>query len=216
MESRNYALEYDKSYTRYDLIVNLFQLGMDTKHRSKALRFAGLKEGDTVLDLCCGSGLSFKATQEIIGKKGKIIAVDANGYMLQLAKNRARKNGWDNISFIECPIEDLKLDIKIDFAFFALCWYDKDLSRKWIDKVSEFMDKETGRFCFFDYKMPDNWLRPFIKPILWLEIKWLGEAYTVNDLDWKPKELIGNMLRDARFTAYYFDCMFAVAGKPLL
>jgi len=215
MINRNFALEYDKSWTRYDLIVNLFQLGRDTLHRKKALLFGGLKTGDTVLDLCCGSGLSFKAIQSIIGSHGKIIAVDANPYMLQLAKNRAKKNGWDNITFIQCPIEDLQINEKVDFVFFALCWYDKDLSARWVLKVSEFIKADTGKICFFDYKMPDNWLRPFIKPILWLEIKWLGEAYTVDELDWKPREIIGSMLSDVKFTKYYFDCLFAIAGKPI-
>lgn len=214
-KKRNYALEYDSSWNRYDMIVNLFQLGRDKLHRRKALLFAGLKEGDTVLDLCCGSGLSFEATQEIIGPTGKIIAVDANAHMLKLAENRAKRKGWDNIRFIQSPIEDLQFDEQIDFALFALCWYDKALSTGWVRKVEQFMDRETGRICFFDYKLPGNWLRPLILPILWIEIKWLGESYTVEELKWEPKEVIGSILRDAKYTAYYFDCLVAVAGKPM-
>ncbi|MBS1771641.1 MAG: methyltransferase domain-containing protein [Bacteroidetes bacterium] len=212
---KNYAEEYDKSWKKYDFIVNLYQLGRDTLHRRRALQLGGLKEGDTVLDLCCGTGLSFKAIQSIIGPKGKIIAIDINEHMLAVAKQRAADHGWTNIEFSSKPIEELQLTEQVDFAFFALCWYDKELSRGWIKSVSRFMDREKGRICFMDYKLPDNWLRPVIYPLLWIEIKWLGESYTIEELKWKPREVIGGMLRDAQYKAYFFDCLVAVAGKPL-
>ncbi len=212
---RNYALEYYKSWRKYDLIVNLYQLGRDTLHRRKALMLAGLKEGDTVLDLCCGTGLSFKAIQSIIGPHGKIIAIDINENMLALAQKRAADNGWTNIEFSTAPIEQLNLSENVDFAFFALCWYDKDLSYGWLKSISRFMDKEKGRICFMDYKLPDNWLRPIIYPLLWIEIKWLGESYTIEELKWKPKEVIGSMLKDSKYKAYFFDCLVAVSGQPL-
>ncbi len=212
---RNFALEYDLSWRKYDFIVNLYQLGRDSLHRRKALEFGGLKKGDTVMDICCGSGLSMAAIQSVIGPEGKIIAVDANEHMLALAEARARKMGWKNVEFVLSPIEDLEIKEKIDFAFFALCWYDKELNTGWVRKIEQFMDRDTGRICFFDYKLPGNWLRPIIQPLLWLEIKWLGEAYTVEDLKWEPKDVIGGILRDPNYMAYFFDCLVAIAGKPL-
>lgn len=211
---RNYALEYDNSWRRYDFIVNLYQLGRDTAHRRKALLFGGLKQGDTVLDLCCGSGLSFKAIQSIIGPEGKIIAVDANEKMLSLARSRAAKHGWNNIEFSSTPIEQLEIKQHVDFAFFALCWYDKELSAGWVQSIERFMNRETGCICFMDYKLPDNWLRPFITPFLWLVIKLLGEAYTLEDLKWNPAKEIGSILREPSYAAYFLDCLVVVAGKP--
>lgn len=214
-EQRNYALEYDSSWRRYDIIVNLYQLGRDTAHRRKALLFGGLKKGDTVLDLCCGSGLSFKAIQSIIGPTGKIIAVDANEKMLALAKSRAAKCGWANIEFSSTPIEELHIREQVDFAFFALCWYDKDLSTGWVKSVERFMNRETGRIVFMDYKMPGNRLRPLISPFLRLVIKLLGEAYTLEDLKWNPATEIGSILREPKSIAYFLDCLVVVAGKPM-
>jgi demethylmenaquinone methyltransferase/2-methoxy-6-polyprenyl-1,4-benzoquinol methylase len=214
-EERDYSLEYNQSWRKYDFIVNLYQLGRDTLHRRKALLFGGLKEGDTVLDLCCGTGLSFKAIQSIIGPTGKIIAIDINEHMLSVAQNRAAAQGWTNIEFSSIPIEELQLTEQVDFAFFALCWYDKALTEGWLKSISRFMDKEKGRICFMDYKLPGNWLRPIIYPFIWIEIKWLGESYTIEELKWKPKEVIGALLKDSTYTAYFFDCLVAVAGSPL-
>lgn len=213
-EKRNYALEYDNSWRRYDLVVNLYQLGRDTQHRRTALLFGGLKAGDTVLDICCGSGLSFKAIESIIGPTGKIIAIDTNNHMLALAKSRAAKHGWSNIEFSAIAIEKLDIKTKVDFSFFALCWYDKELSTGWVKSVERFMDRKTGRICFMDYKVPDNWLRPVITPFLSLVIKLLKEAYTIEDLKWNPGKVIGSILREPRYKSYFLGCLTVVTGKP--
>lgn len=213
---KDFTAEYDRSWGKYDLIVNLFQLGRDTLHRRRALGFAGLKKGDVVLDLCCGSGLSFKAIQSIIGPEGRIIAVDGNEHMLELARKRAAKNNWNNIEFVCSNIEDLTIEDNIDFALFALCWYDKNLSEGWVKKVSEFMNEKEGRICFIDYKLPENKLRFIITPLISVLIKWLGEAYGLEDLKWNPKQEIGAVLNTPQYKAYYLDCIVAVWGKPKL
>jgi len=211
---RNYALEYDDSWSRYDLVVKLFQLGRDKAHRLRALRLAGLKKGDTMLDVCCGSGLSFKAVQSIIGPEGRIIAVDGNDHMLALAEKRARRNGWSNISFVSSDIGALQLDGKIDFALFALCWYDREICSGWVRHIAPFL-KPAGRFCFIDYKLPENGLRYVVTPLIGILLKWLGEAYTLEDLKWQPREEIGSLLKDPAYLAYYLDCIVTVSGAPL-
>src|ERR1700692_1172410 len=97
LQDRNFSLEYEQSYNKYDFIVKLFQLGRDRRHRLKALHFAGLKKNDTVSDICCGSGLSIEPILSIIGPGGHIIAVDANTQMLELARKKAEKNKWHNV-----------------------------------------------------------------------------------------------------------------------
>lgn len=212
--SKDYSEEYDMSAGKYNFIVNLFQLGRDTKHRKKALKLAELKKGDTVLDICCGSGLSFRAIQSMIGNEGKIIAVDANAKMLALAKERAQKNGWENIVFIHSGIEDLELNEKADLALFALCWYDREVGTGWVQKIKHYLEP-TAQMCFLDYKLPRNWLRYITTPVIWILVKWLGEAYGLEELKWDPKEEIGNLLKDPVAKSYYFDCIIAICGQPL-
>lgn len=213
MPEKNFAEEYNESYRKYDFIVQLFQLGRDKKHRLKALKFAGLKRNDTVLDICCGSGLSFDAVESIIGNGGKIIAVDANKNMLALAKQKAIKNNWKNIEFIECDINKLDIHVKADIALFALCWYDKHACTKWVQHVSNYLKPHTGFFCFIDYKYPENWVRHIATPVLSVLVKWLGEAYNVDDLKWNPMEEIGSLLINPSFKSYYFDSIFTINGK---
>jgi demethylmenaquinone methyltransferase/2-methoxy-6-polyprenyl-1,4-benzoquinol methylase len=213
---RNFALEYDHSYKKYDLIVQLFQLGRDRAHRIRALKLAGLKQGDIVLDLCCGSGLSFGPIRSLIGSKGRIIAVDANKNMLEIAKKRASRKNWTNIEFIQSDIGTLNLDVQADLALFAFCWYDAKVGARWVQKVSESLKPDSGVFCFIDYKYPENWVKKIASPVLSVLVKWLGEAYSVEDLKWDPRTEIGGLLHDPGFQSYYFDSIFVIHGGPII
>jgi demethylmenaquinone methyltransferase/2-methoxy-6-polyprenyl-1,4-benzoquinol methylase len=214
LPDRDFSLEYDESCNKYDFIVRLFQLGRDRIHRLRALQFAGLKKNDTVLDICCGSGLSIGPIRSIIGAEGSIIAVDANKQMLELARKRAEKNNWRNVAFIESDINALDIDVKADMALFALCWYDRKTCTEWVHKVISFLKPDTGSLCFMDYKYPENWVKYIATPVLSLLVKWLGEAYNVDDLRWDPKTEIGILLKAPAFKAYYFDSIFTISGKP--
>lgn len=216
LSEKDFAAEYDESYNKYDFIVKLFQLGRDRIHRLKALQFAGLQKNDTVLDICCGSGLSFEPIRSIIGPGGKIIAVDANKQMLELAKKRVAKKNWHNIAFIESDINHFTVDVKADMALFALCWYDRKICTEWVHRVSELLKPDTGNLCFIDYKYPESsWVKYIATPVLSLLVKWLGEAYDVDDLKWNPKEEIGSLLKDPKFKSYYLGSIFTMCGKPI-
>jgi ubiquinone/menaquinone biosynthesis C-methylase UbiE len=211
----DFASVYKSTWNRYDFLAQLIQAGQDHNHRLRALKLAGLKEGDTVLDLCCGSGLSFAPAQKLIGSKGKIIAVDINDKMLDLARKRAMKNGWNNITFINSDIEKLDISATIDIALFALCWYDKEVCANWVRHISKFLNKDSGKMCFFDLKLPDNWLRFIAIPVMWCVIKLLNEAFTLEDMKWDVMGEIGYLLQDPEYSSFYLDSIITISGKPL-
>ena len=211
---KDVASVYKTSYYRYDFVAQLIQAGRDYNHRLKAFKLAGLKEGDTVLDICCGTGLSFAPVQQLIGPTGKIIAIDINNKMLDLARKRAKKNSWDNIRFINTGIENTDIAETIDFAIFALCWYDKDVCAAWVQHISKFLNKDSGKLCFFDFKLPGNWVRFIAIPVLWCVIKILNEAFTLEDLKWDAMGEIAYLLQDPLYYSYYLDSIITISGKP--
>lgn len=57
------------------------------------LRRIGVDFGDSVLDLCCGDGHFTVALCNIVGRSGRVMAMDIDPHMLNLAKARARSAG---------------------------------------------------------------------------------------------------------------------------
>lgn len=76
-----------------------------------------VREGDTVLDLGSGGGkLCFIASQ-LVGKQGKVIGVDCNQSMRELALGAApvvaANVGYANVEFRYGLIQDLRLDLEL-------------------------------------------------------------------------------------------------------
>lgn len=59
----------------------------------------GLRAGETVLDVCCGSGGSALPAAEAVGAQGKVVAVDLAERLVALGKTKAREKGLGNIEF---------------------------------------------------------------------------------------------------------------------
>jgi SAM-dependent methyltransferase len=59
----------------------------------------GLRAGEAVLDVCCGSGGSALPAAEAVGPRGKVIAVDLAERLVALGEAKARERGLGNIEF---------------------------------------------------------------------------------------------------------------------
>ena len=74
-----------------------------------------LGPGETVLDLGSGSGKICFIAAQIVGVEGRVIGVDFNPPMLELARNATadfvRRIGYDNVEFRNGRIQDLALDL---------------------------------------------------------------------------------------------------------
>lgn len=68
--------------------------------RVAAIAALGLRPGDRVLDLGCGTGLNLRHLQRRIGPTGHIVAIDASSSMLCQARRRGRRHGWENVAFV--------------------------------------------------------------------------------------------------------------------
>ena len=69
--------------------------------------FAGIQQGDTVLDLGSGAGNDCFVARAEAGETGKVIGVDFTPKMLELARQNAEKRGFNNVEFRQGDIEAL-------------------------------------------------------------------------------------------------------------
>ena len=80
---------------RYDLLLSVVSLGREQAFRENALGLIGLKHGDAVLDVGCGTGTLAIAAKRHVGPVGVVCGIDASVEMIARARKKARKAGLD-------------------------------------------------------------------------------------------------------------------------
>ncbi len=94
---------YRKKAKHYDITSRLYPApGYPQRaQRLRAVQALGLRAGDTVIDMACGTGLNFALLEKAVGPGGRIVGVDLTDAMLAVARDRIATNGWGNISLVQ-------------------------------------------------------------------------------------------------------------------
>ena len=137
--------------------------------------FAGMKAGDRVLDVCCGTG-----DQVLHCAAGGIKAagIDLNEGMVAQAEKSRIKRGFGNVSFSVQDAAALSFgDNMFDFISISLALHEKDSSLR--DRVITEMKrvvKKDGVLVFVDFHvpLPRNLMAFFIRSVEFLA---RGEHY---------------------------------------
>jgi ubiquinone/menaquinone biosynthesis C-methylase UbiE len=115
--------------------------------------FAGMKAGDSVLDICCGSGAQvYEYSRKGLAAHG----VDNSQRMLDLAQRYYKKSNMSSVSFTLTDAAHLPFaDGSFDFTSISLALHDKDVTL--VDRIIREMKRVTypgGTLVFADYSMP--------------------------------------------------------------
>ncbi|WP_029034741.1 arsenite methyltransferase [Salinimicrobium terrae] len=73
-------------------------------------QYAGIKKGDTVIDLGSGAGNDCFVARHETGAEGKVIGIDFTPAMIRKARINADKLGFNNVEFREGDIDDLPVN----------------------------------------------------------------------------------------------------------
>lgn len=99
------AATYNAASDAYDDPANSF---WERFGRSTVTRL-GLRRGERVLDVCCGSGASALAAAEAVGSEGSVLGVDLAERLLVRARAKADARGLSNVEFRSGDMLDLRL-----------------------------------------------------------------------------------------------------------
>jgi arsenite methyltransferase len=86
--------------------------------REKTIELLALKPGDVVLDVGCGTGLSFESLRKRVGPHGQVIGIDQSLEMIRLANERIKRHGWANVEALETFTESAQLAQEINAYLF--------------------------------------------------------------------------------------------------
>ncbi|MDQ2726508.1 MAG: methyltransferase domain-containing protein [Actinomycetota bacterium] len=96
---------YGRGAAAYDLLS--FEGLLYRAPRRRGIGLLALRPGETVLDVGCGTGLSFGWLQGAVGASGRIVGVDASAAMLARAERRARRHRWSNVTLVHAEADRL-------------------------------------------------------------------------------------------------------------
>jgi ubiquinone/menaquinone biosynthesis C-methylase UbiE len=181
-------------------------------HRLRAVQALGLRPGDSVVDIACGTGLNFSLIERFIGPEGRIVGVDLTDAMLAQAQRRIEAHGWSNVSLVQADAAEFDFPSEVDAI----------LSTWALTQVPECGDviahgaaalSGGGRWVVLDLKAPDNaprWLAQFgtavVRPFGSID-EWIGRR------PWEAiRAAMQETLADVSWTELVFGTAFLAAG----
>jgi len=97
----------------YDIELALFE-----PIRRRAIAKLAPRPGEVVLDVGCGTGLSFELLERGVGGQGRIVGVEQSPEMIALARQRMRRQRWRNVTLVCAPVEEAEIATLADAALF--------------------------------------------------------------------------------------------------
>ena len=105
--------QYRRRAGFYDL-----ELALLEPVRKKAIARLALAPGETVLDVGCGTGLSFELLRAGVGARGRIVGIEQSPEMIEKARERVARHRWKNVTLVCAPVEAAPLSGRADAALF--------------------------------------------------------------------------------------------------
>ncbi|HLD81113.1 MAG TPA: methyltransferase domain-containing protein [archaeon] len=175
-------------------------------HRKEEVKALRLERGDKVLDLGCGTGLSFELLEERIGPAGRIYAVDLSKEMLSLARKRARSRGWKNIDFFECDAARFRAPQKADAVLCVTSLAFMHNPLQVLENTLRQM-RNGARISVSDGKLPGGFFRA-LGPII-------ASFSGLHAADWgiKPWEWMEKRLKEFHFEEKALGAMYLACGE---
>ncbi|HET6872830.1 MAG TPA: demethylmenaquinone methyltransferase [Sporolactobacillaceae bacterium] len=113
---------FEAIYEKYDFMNSLISFNQHKVWRKKAMKFMAVQKGNTVLDVCTGTGDWALAVSKEVGPDGKVKGLDFSQNMLSVAEHKKQLQKADNVTFIHgdamsLPFQDDTFDrVSIGFG----------------------------------------------------------------------------------------------------
>ena len=111
-----------------------------------------LKPGQSIADIGCGGGYFSLRFAEMVGKEGRVYAIDTKPEFLEYVKNSAKEKGLDNV--VPMLVSGDKLDLpqkSLDFIFMRNVTHHIPNRVEYFGNLKQFL-KTDGKIIIIEYK----------------------------------------------------------------
>lgn len=183
------------------------------KYKKMAFDASSLKDGDSVLVFCCGTGLDFSHILKKIGKNGKIVGVDFSSEMLKIAQKKIQKNKWENIDLIEADVTKTT-SLPVNLFDVGVCTLGisiiPDYETVYANLVSRV--KSQGEIIIGDMQLATKKLA-ILNPITVFTAKNFGGSYEGHQNSANLCKIMENELNFVIKKEFFFKSYFFCIGK---
>jgi ubiquinone/menaquinone biosynthesis C-methylase UbiE len=145
------------SASQYDLFNGLLGLGVNRPNSRMVIELAGVKPGDQVLDVGCGSGSLTLTAKNSAGAGGAVYGIDAAPEMIEAARAKARQAELEvvfEVGLIEnIPFPAATFDVII--SRLVIHHLPDELKRQGFSEILRVL-KPGGHFLIADFTPPNN------------------------------------------------------------
>jgi ubiquinone/menaquinone biosynthesis C-methylase UbiE len=206
---------YRKKAKHYNITSRLYPVPgyPQQAQRRRAVRALGLRRGDTVVDVACGTGQNFPLLEHAIGPEGRIVGVDLTDAMLAQAQHRIETNSWSNVRLVQADAAEFDFPTAVDAI----------LSTYALSHVPECGDviahgaaalSRGGRWVVLDLKVPDNAPRRLAQIGIALARRFGSIDEWMARRPWEAiRAAMQDELADLSWTELFFGTAFLAAGS---
>ena len=193
--------QYSARAPHYDTELLMFE-----PIRAHAIALLGLRPGEQVIDVGCGTGLSFDGLRGRVGPRGQIVGIEPCPEMLARAEARVAARHWGNVDLVPAPAAEAPLDAKADAALFHFT-HDVLRNEPSLNNVLAHL-KPGARVVAVGLQWAPSWawaINSFVT---------LAALYSVSHLEGleRPWELLAARLQDVRVDNTMFGGVFIAHG----
>lgn len=191
----------------YQWLVPFYLLGNEGRLRRKVVDALYLQQGQSVLDVGCGTGRNFPYIIERIGPQGRLIGLDYTPAMLEEAQRLTDRRGWSNVELIRGDAAELSLHDPADAALSTLAMTVIPDYRQALQRMVASV-RPGGRVAIADARRSE---RAYARPFNFVAdlLGWGAAA----DVARRPWEHLGELLHDASYEDFFLGFFYVAAGR---
>lgn len=169
----------------------------------KLVEFAGVKEGQRVLDVASGKGASLFVLEERVGANGKVIGIDIAEAMVKETNLEVQRRAMKNVEVVVMDAE--KLDFTNETFDHVLCGFGVFFFPNYKVALNEFMRvlKQGGRFSFTTFLRKSDekfsWFQELVEKYLPAFEDELDEYQEEESPEFHTEEGLNKILKEAGF-----------------